>query len=142
MRMFALSESKGWVELRSSSTPPRISVTRASKMVERTLPARYVVDNGGQGGMIRYTQLPGKTVKEKRTIIHTAWIGGRVLGTLPARRFSALFNVGVRRGGCIELLPSQKAEVRALLAREKKCGKQNKVALPETAPYPGTVEAT
>jgi hypothetical protein len=130
MRMFAVSESKGWVELRGGKSPPRRVVTRSSKVVERAIPGRAIYVGLLNGGP-RFEVSPTKFVKEKRTIVHTAWVGGRVLGVLPARKFATLFNVGVKRGGCVELLPAQIAEIRPLLAKTKE--KNGRTQKAETA---------
>ena len=139
-RMFAVSESKGWVELRGGKSPPRCKVTRASKVVERYHPPRYTTRE--VNGRIVFGVEDGKTVREKQTIIHTTWVGGRTLGVLPQRRFASLFKVNLQKGGCTELLPAQVAEVRHLLKKEKERGKPDKTKTPAEAPVVGRNEAT
>jgi len=126
VRMFAVSEAKGWVELRGGKSPPRKVVTKSSQWVTREIRGGY--DSHIEGDRLVFSVRQPRTVREKRTIVHTAWIGGRVLGTMGAEKFANWFSVSVRKGGCTELLPAQCEEVLALLKKERKEDARNKKA--------------
>lgn len=108
---YAVGISKGWVEIRSSLTPPKPRKSSVEKEIEEKVAGRmefYITPDGHY----RNRRLPGFTRKRRLNIQAYTFTGGNVVRVYTFSKFNIKTHLCVGLGMVVKLDPELVAKLR------------------------------
>lgn len=99
---------KGWVEIRESTTQPKVKVDSIITKTKQMVLDRY--DEGGWPPRYKYIY------KEAKLSQYVA-SGGKLIGTISTQKLALLAKIKVGPGGTVEILPPYDQKVRAYIQK-------------------------